>query len=97
MRDIMLLLSRFGQIEADTGGSGADVSQMKPAGVIVMGHRVEGSIYFDYHHTAADTLDKVNPEHLSQNVAVMATVAYVLADMPQRLGERPSGETTKRP
>ena len=97
MRDIMLLLSRFGQIKADTGGSGADVSQMKPAGVIVMGHRVEGSIYFDYHHTAADTLDKVNPEHLSQNVAVMATVAYVLADMPQRLGERPSGKTTKRP
>ena len=34
-----------------------------------------------------DTIDKVDPEELSQNVAVLATVAYILADMPHRIGE----------
>ncbi|MEZ6084377.1 MAG: hypothetical protein R3E58_10675 [Phycisphaerae bacterium] len=53
-----------------------------------MGHEVEGSKYFDYHHTPADTMDKVNPLELKQNVAMMATMAYILADMPQRLGEK---------
>ncbi|MCH7534979.1 MAG: hypothetical protein IH948_04425 [Bacteroidetes bacterium] len=61
---------------------------MKEAGVILMGHRVEGSKYFDYHHTHADTIDKVDPVELSRNVAMLATVAYILADMPQRLGEK---------
>ena len=59
---------------------------MKAAGVLLMGHRVEGSTYFDYHHSHADTVDKVDPLELAQNVAVMATLAYVLADMPERFG-----------
>ena len=50
------------------------------------GHQVDGSKHFNYHHTQADTLDKVDPQELSQNVAVMATVAYILADMDQRVG-----------
>jgi carboxypeptidase Q len=89
MHDITSLLERFGADFAEIGGSGADIDAMKPAGVMLMGHQVEGSIYFDYHHTHADTLDKVNPEHLSQNVATMATVAFILADMPDRIGSAP--------
>jgi hypothetical protein len=40
----------------------------------------DSRFYFNYHHTAADTFDKVNPQHLGENAAVMAVVAYALAD-----------------
>lgn len=90
MRDILSLFKDIGATSAEVGGSGADVSPMKPAGVVLMGHNVDMSTYFDYHHSDGDTLDKVVPQELSQNVAVMATVAYILADMPARLGA--SGE-----
>jgi len=39
--------------------------------------------YFDYHHTAADTFDKIKPLALAQNAAVMAVLAYALAQMPE--------------
>ncbi len=87
LRDILTLTAKFGASHVSEGHSAPDVSPLKPEGVIVMGHDVEGATYFDYHHTPADTIDKVIPSELKQNVALMATVAYVLADMPQRLGE----------
>ncbi len=90
MKEIGTLLSSIGPMEFNQGHSGADISSMKPAGVVLMGHSVEGSTYFDYHHTAADTIDKVNPRELSENVAVLASVAYILADMPERLGSNPN-------
>lgn len=37
--------------------------------------------YFDYHHTADDTLDKINPEQLKQNVAAWAAVSYLAAEL----------------
>jgi carboxypeptidase Q len=93
MRDIAGLLAPLGATEVVTGWSGADIGPMRAGGVILMGHRVDGSKYFDFHHTHADTFDKVDPLELSQNVAAMATVAYILADMPQRLGEGIPRET----
>ncbi len=87
LRDIMSVFESMGATSVKTGWSGADISPMKSHGVVLLGHRVEGSKYFDYHHTSADTLDKIDPIELSQNVAVMASVAYILADMPGRLGE----------
>ncbi len=86
LRDIMTLTAKFGASDVSEGHGAPDVSPLKPKGVIVMGHEVEGAKYFDYHHTPADTIDKVDPLELKQNVAMMATVAYILADMPQRLG-----------
>ena len=89
MQEILSLLSpSLGELKATVGGSGADVSPMKPSGVLLMGHHVEGATYFDYHHTHADTIDKVDPQELSQNVAMLTTVAYILADMPERIGTR---------
>ena len=89
MQEILnLLLPWLGELKATVGGSGADVSPMKPSGVLLMGHHVEGATYFDYHHTHADTIDKVDPEELSRNVAMLTTVAYILADMPERIGTR---------
>ena len=87
MRDIASLFLSLGADDVQTGHAGADVGPMRDAGVVLMGHQVEGSKYFAYHHSHADTVDKVDPEEFSQNIAVMATVAYILADMPQRIGE----------
>jgi hypothetical protein len=44
--------------------------------------------YFDWHHTEADTLDKVDPVEFRKNAAMLAVVAYVLADMDGRLAGR---------
>lgn len=93
MADIVSLLDDLGSMHVETGWSGADVSPMKDAGVMLLGHRVDGSIYFNYHHSHADTLDKIDPQLLSRNVAAMAVVAYVLADMPTRLGDAPGTGT----
>jgi hypothetical protein len=60
---------------------------MKPAGVALMGLDVDNSTYFDYHHTEADTLDKVDPDNLKRTSAALAMMAYMLAEMPGRLGE----------
>jgi len=89
MTEILRLLAPLGARRVETGHSGADVGPLHKNGVLTMGHLVDMSTYFDYHHAHADTLDKVDPQELSQNVAVMATVAYILADMPHRLGEAP--------
>ncbi|HRX87612.1 MAG TPA: M20/M25/M40 family metallo-hydrolase [Phycisphaerae bacterium] len=87
--EILKLCSSVAPLAIRTGSSAADVSPMKEAGVVVMGHESNPEHYFDYHHTPADTVAKVDPHELQQNVAVMAVTAYVIADMPQRFGEKP--------
>ena len=52
-----------------------------------LSHTTNGATYFDYHHTDADTLDKVDPKLLQTNATMMAVVAYVLAEMPERLAQ----------
>jgi carboxypeptidase Q len=78
----------LGPLRADQlspGGGGADVAQLAPAGVPVMELTVEDSKYFWFHHTTADTPDKVNPKELSRCAAAMAVMAYVVADLPESL------------
>jgi carboxypeptidase Q len=58
---------------------------MAAAGVPLLGLRMDQSTYFDYHHSEADTLDKVNERDVARNVASVAVMAYVVADMPERL------------
>ena len=58
---------------------------MKLAGVPQMSLRQDSTYYFDYHHTAADTLDKVDRSELAMNVAAMAVMAYGLAERPDAL------------
>jgi len=86
LSDIANLLKPLGADSISAGWSGPDIGPMKPGGVVVMGHRTEASRYFYYHHSPADTLDKIDPEILSKNVAALTTMAYIIADMPQRLG-----------
>jgi carboxypeptidase Q len=79
------LLGRLGPIKVTAGGSGADLIPLIPAGVLGIGLATDGRHYFDYHHTEADTLDKVDPAQLADGVAAIAVLAYVAADLPDRL------------
>ena len=54
-------------------------------GVPGMGLRVDGTRYFWYHHTDADTLDKLDPREFAECVAALAVMAYVVAALPERL------------
>lgn len=75
-------------IDADSigeGGGAADISPLMKEGVPVMSLKVDGSRYFWYHHTRADTIDKLDPHELNLCVSAMAVVAYVVADMPEPL------------
>jgi carboxypeptidase Q len=64
---------------------GADIAGMSEAGVPALGIMQDGRTYFHYHHTAADTLDKIVPEELRENGAAMAVMAYALAEMKNPL------------
>lgn len=59
---------------------GADIGDLRKAGVPVVSLVQDGAEYFDYHHTDNDTLDKIDPEALKQNVAVYAAFAYLAAE-----------------
>ena len=58
---------------------GADIEPLEKAGVPAFSPIQDGRFYFNYHHTAADTLDKIVPKELAENSAVVAVVAYALA------------------
>lgn len=58
---------------------GSDIEPLVEAGVPGIAIMQDGRKYFDYHHTAADTLDKVNPQELRENAAAMAVLGYALA------------------
>ena len=62
-----------------------DISFLGAAGVPSFGLWQDTRTYFDYHHTAADTLDKVVPRELAENAAAMAVLAYTLANLPEPL------------
>ena len=71
---------------AGSAGGGADVGQMRKLGLPVIDLNQDASRYFDLHHTANDTLDKVNPDYLRQNLAAWVTLAYVTANSPLAFG-----------
>jgi carboxypeptidase Q len=60
--------------------AGTDVDPLNEKGVPGFSPNQDTRFYFNYHHTAADTFDKVDPRELSENAAVMAILAYALAD-----------------
>ena len=78
------LLTPIGANHVEPGFPGEDVLVLKSAGAALFGMAFDDPWYFDYHHSAADTLDKVNPEDLKKDVATMATMAFVLADMERK-------------
>jgi carboxypeptidase Q len=65
--------------------SETDVSPMAEKGVPAIGLWQDNRTYFDFHHTPADTLDKVDPKLLAENCSAMAVMAYALSSLDQRL------------
>lgn len=91
LKQIAKLLERVGAGEITGGGGGSDIAPLLRDGVPGLGERTVGTHYFDWHHTEADTLDKVNPDDFRKNIAALAVMGYVLADMPGRLTAAPGG------
>jgi hypothetical protein len=79
------LLDGIGAGEMTKGGGGADIAPLMALGVPGFGHRTVGLRYFEWHHSEADTLDKIDPKEFRLNVASLAVLAYVLADMDERI------------
>ena len=79
------LLQPLGAERVFAGGGGADIGPIMREGVPGAGHQVDGTKYFWYHHSHADTMDKLDPREMAMNVAAMAILAYVVADLPERL------------
>lgn len=75
------VLSSFGASQLiHTEGTGEDIAALTKQGVPGFAPIQDERFYFNYHHTAADTFDKVNPRELNENAGVMAVLAYALAD-----------------
>ncbi|CAN5654953.1 M28 family metallopeptidase [soil metagenome] len=83
--EIATLLDSIGATRIRPGGAGADVGPPTATGVPGLGLQVEGTRYFWYHHSEADTMDKLDPREVAQCVAAMAVMAYVIAEMPETL------------
>jgi hypothetical protein len=73
--------------QMSSGGGGSDIGPLLADGVPGFGVRTVGTHYFDWHHTNADTFDKIVPREFQLNVASLAVLSYVLADMPERLSD----------
>ncbi len=73
-----------------------DISPLSAAGVPAFGLWQDGRTYFNYHHTAADTFDKVETHALAENAAAMAVLAYALANLQQTLPRELSRKSAGR-
>jgi carboxypeptidase Q len=87
VRTIATLLRGIAADRVTPGGGGSDIdpsvqAQKMPS----MSYDGTGD-YFRIHHTEADTVDKIAPVDVSRAAAAIAVMAYVVADLPTRLGE----------
>ncbi len=85
LRQVVALLAPVGADSLLPSGGGADIGPIMQRGVPGMSHVTDGSRYFWYHHSPGDTVDKLDPRDVARNVAAMAVMAYVVADLPQLL------------
>jgi carboxypeptidase Q len=90
--DIASLFSSFGATKATDGGTDADTDPLNELGVPTISPLVDGTRYFWFHHSAGDTMDKLDPHEMAENVALLAVTAFVVADMPGYL-PRPAVKT----
>jgi hypothetical protein len=79
-RGWMPLFSGTGATELKEGHAGADVAGLGERGTPSLGLVPDGSRYFDVHHSAADTIDKIDPVNLQKNAAALALMAYLAAE-----------------
>jgi carboxypeptidase Q len=88
VRAIATLLTGIAADQISLGGGGADIGpSVQEAHIPALSLEVDGSKYFLIHHTPADTIDKIDAVEMAKCAAAVAVMAYVVADLPQRLGE----------
>jgi carboxypeptidase Q len=87
LQPAMNVLQSFGAniLQPSAFAPGADITPMSEAGVPTLGLMQDGRLYFHYHHSPADTLDKIVPAELRENAAAMAVMAYALASTKEPL------------
>jgi hypothetical protein len=84
LRPVAQVLDAIGaETLVSTPETGEDIAGLTAKGVPSFAPVQDSRFYFNYHHTAADTFDKIDPKHLNENAAVMAVLAYALADSPE--------------
>jgi carboxypeptidase Q len=85
VKEIARLLTGINADRIGASGGGADIGpSVEAAQIPAMSLEVEGD-YFLIHHTAADTIERIDPGALARAAAAVAVMAYVVADMPDRL------------
>jgi Zn-dependent M28 family amino/carboxypeptidase len=95
--EVARALAPLGVERDDTpGDDGTDVSQLRDLGVPILDLRQDGTRYFDYHHTANDTPDKIDPPTLAQAAAAFATAAWAAAEAEGDLGRLPPRDRKER-
>jgi carboxypeptidase Q len=85
LESIGSMLKPIGASRLKWGAGVSDIMHLVADGVPVMGLDVDRTRYFWYHHTAADTVDKVDKDSFNRCVAASAIMMWIVADMPQRL------------
>jgi len=85
VEEIHELMKPIGANTISDGGRAADVAPLNDEGVPVMSLKVDGSKYFWFHHTDADTFDKIDFNEFNRCIAAMAIMAYVVADLDEPL------------
>ena len=85
LNDIADLLDPIGAGKITNWGRAPDIAILNDERVPVMSLNVDNSKYFWYHHTSADTFDKVDYKEFNNCIAAMAIMAYVVADMEEKL------------
>mgnify|MGYP001486488778 FL=1 len=78
LKEFEELFNQYGMDNFTIGGSGADIGPLKDGKVILAGLRPDPQRYFDYHHAASDTFDKINKRELELGAAAMTALVYLL-------------------
>jgi carboxypeptidase Q len=86
VNEIATLLAPLGMTEISGGGGGADIGPISALGKVpMMAYSGDSNKYFTIHHTPADTVDRIDPQEVAKAAASLATMIYIVADMPQSL------------
>lgn len=85
LEDIVQLLNGIGVNTIVSGSAGTDIGPLTQDGIPSLGLFTTSEHYFEWHHSHADTLDKIDPQHFRLCIASLAVMAFVLADMPGEL------------
>jgi carboxypeptidase Q len=98
IQEIAELLAPAGPFSVAPGGTGADISPLLARGVPTLSLHSDAGRYMFYHHSPADTPDKLDPDDVAHGVAVLAIYAYILADLPERVkGPAPNPANERSP